>query len=109
MAIQPIKTAALLEINGEQIEHPEVTLLPIDQVMFEKTGRARGWTVEANQLTFLFFCTWHALKRRGEYAGTYDEFMNQALVVREHQEDETDEHEFEEAPAGEADPTQPGA
>lgn len=101
MAIQPIRTAALLEIDGQQQEHPEVRITPLDQVAFERQGRARGWSIETHQLTFLFYCTWHALKRRGDYPGTYDEFLEAALVVREHEEAEEDEDE--------AGPTQPGA
>lgn len=102
MAIQPIRTAALLEVNGEEQQFPEVRITPLDQVAFERTGRARGWSIETHQLTFLFFCTWHSLKRRGLYTGTYDEFLEAALVVREHEEEDEETED-------EAGPTQPGA
>lgn len=90
MAIQKMRTAASLLIDGKEQEFPEVLILPIDQMVFERYGRTQGWTVQDHQLTFLFFCTYNALKRQGKFTGTFDEFMDAAQSVVE-AEDENDE------------------
>lgn len=95
MAIQKLATACSLLIDGKEQEFPRVHILPIDQMVFERYGRTQGWTVQDNQLTFLFFCTYNALKRQGKFTGTFDEFMDAAQSVVEAE----DEDDVEDVPA----------
>ncbi|MDO5618020.1 hypothetical protein [Kocuria sp.] len=99
MAITIPTTNVLLHKDGAEIEHHNVKLLPIDQLMFEQKARVLGWgTLEDNPLRFLFFCTWHSLTRTGDYSETFDDFIAQAQAVTESDPDP-------EPTATEADPT----
>lgn len=103
MAIQRVITSAELKIDGKDKEFPRIHILPIDQMVFERAGRAQGWNVNDNPLTLIFFCTYNALKRAGDFTGTFDEFMEAAQSVVE-SEDETAE-DTEDAPGN---PTRKG-
>lgn len=58
--------------NGEF--HKE-RILAADQLQYEKTARANGWTPQKDQTITNLFMGWHSLKRTGKYDGTFDTFQ----------------------------------
>lgn len=60
------------------------TVKPIlaDAVAYEKTARARGWgglDDPTSRITASAFLMWKALTRTGEYAGSFDEFLDEDI------------------------------
>lgn len=83
-------------------DHENVRLNLTDQVQWSRTARARGWKVD-DQIMMLHFMAWHALKRTGLSAVSFEDFQNGAADwVAEVAPDETDE----DGTADPADPTQ---
>lgn len=100
MATKP--TYASVELNGQDgpIQHENVRVIFADRLAFEKTAKARHWNPETMPFTTAGFLAWAALQRRGEFTGTFDEFLGQVVDV-----------ELDDAKAAEgddADPTQQG-
>lgn len=93
MAIQRLITSAEIKVDGIDKEFPRVHILPIDQLVFERTGRTQGWNVQDNPLTLIFFCTYNALIRAGDFTGTFDEFMAAAQSVVEAEDEQADDEE----------------
>jgi len=53
-----------------------------DYVRFEHVGRKHGWGgVGANPALWEAFTAWAALNRTAQYAGTWDEFLTDAVTV----------------------------
>lgn len=58
-----------------------------DQVAYEKTARARGWSPERDQAMSNLFIAWTATKRSGQHEKTWDEFQEYAIDVQVSSED----------------------
>lgn len=60
--------------------HEDVRILAQDRLALERTSRAKGWKFGQPDSTHMYdqqvFLGWHALKRNGEYAGTFEEFRD---------------------------------
>lgn len=86
--------------DGRTVE--DVRVIFADRLSFERTAKARGWDAEAQPQTTAGFLAWAALKRRGDYPGSYDDFLAAVVDVQL-----DDERTPERAAEGDADPSRP--
>lgn len=92
----------VLLANGDQ--HTAKLTVP-DQIQWSRTSRARNWSPD-DEILAQTFMVWHALKRSGDYSGSWEEFSERdAEWVAEH-DAEDDEDDLE---GSEQDPTVPAS
>lgn len=64
--------------NGDV--HTQVRIVAADRIALENTSRSKGWRFGQSDSTHLYqqqvFLGWHALKRTGEYTGTFEDFRD---------------------------------
>lgn len=68
------RTFITVETAEGNFLHERVTIA--DQMQYEKTARANGWTPQKDQAMTNLFMGWHSLKRTGKYDGTFEEFKD---------------------------------
>lgn len=71
------RTYISVETTAGEFLSERVTIA--DQVQYEKTARANGWTPQKDQAMTNMFMGWHALKRTGKIDCTFDEFKDICL------------------------------
>ena len=83
MAIQR-QVFDVLMIDGT--EHSGVVVTTADTIKLSRTARTHKWDLDgtAGQMEGSVFLVWHALHRRGEYQGSYDQFIDACEVVAPH-------------------------
>lgn len=75
-----LKQTITIEYTDGTITDPtRITLA--DKLAWEKTARARGWTVETDTVTMNAFLAWAGQKRLGEYTHSFDEFLKQVTDI----------------------------
>lgn len=58
-----------------------------DQLQYEKTARARGWTPERDQAVSNMFMAFQSTKRTGQHTKTWEEWQDYAIDCQVSSED----------------------
>lgn len=61
--------------NGTVVENIRIGMK--DKIQLERTARVRSWEPEKDVFTTTAFLVWHASKRLGHTALSYDDFMKE--------------------------------
>lgn len=78
-------------LMNDGTEHLGVTTTVADQMLFARTRRVHKWdSPQEDLLTFASFMAFAAMKRQGLFAGSWDEFVDQAAAVSETAADEVE-------------------
>lgn len=96
------RTYITCELSNGQFFNERV--LVADQLQYEKTARANGWTPQKDQTLTNLFMGWHSLKRTGQYEGTFDDFQADCIDLAADNKD-VDTETGEEIQADAGDPT----
>lgn len=79
MAIQQI-IADIKMIDGT--EHTGVVIVTADRMKLAETARRHKWgTLQDDPDRSITFLAWHALVRRGQFTGTFADFVDQSETV----------------------------
>lgn len=81
--------------DAQGIEHGPFRITLEDKLQYEKTAKARKWDAEADSITSDVFLVWHASKRAGAHAHSFEEFT---VTMLDAAAQKLDEEETEEAP-----------
>lgn len=71
-----------LDAGGAPVVVEDVRVLFADRLAYERTAKARRWDVETLPMTGAGYLAWAALKRTGQYTGSYDDFLAQVVDVQ---------------------------
>lgn len=75
-----------------------------DQIQYEKTARANGWTPQKDQTVTNLFMGFHSLRRTGQFVGEFEAFKDLVIDLEASTVD-IDTDTGEEIPADPEDPT----
>lgn len=88
MAIQRIIMDVLM---NDGTEHPGVVITTADRIKGESVGRRQKWgTLEESQQTYSTFWAYAALSRTGQFAGSFDDFVQACETIAEYEREDVD-------------------